>query len=74
MFKIVIFVFQLEKKIYSYNSIGHNYGEEKSKVLRTDMKHEATFRELTFWTIVPKTNGKSNVPEATPYKYLPCGL
>ena len=63
-----------KNKIYSCNSTGHTYGEGKSKVLRTDMKHEAAFRTLTLWAVVPRSNGKSNVPEGTPYKHLPCGL
>jgi hypothetical protein len=63
-----------KNKIYSCNSSGHVYGEGKSKVLRTDMKHEAAFRSLTLWAVVPRTNGKSNVPSDTPLKHLPCGL
>ena len=63
-----------KNKIYSCNSTGHVYGEGKSKVLRTDMKHEAAFRTLTLWAVVPRTNGKSNIPVGTPYKHLPCGL
>ena len=63
-----------KNKIYSCNSTGHTYGKGKSKVLRTDMKHEAAFRTLTLWAVVPRSNGKSNVPSNTPYKHLPCGL
>ena len=63
-----------KNKIYSCNSIGHTYGEGKSKVLRTDMKHEAAFRTLTLWTVVPRSNGKSNIPEGNPYKHLVCGV
>ena len=61
-------------KIYSSNSTGHTYGKGKSKVLRTDMKNEAAFRSLTLWAVVPRTNGKSNLPDNTNYKYLPYGL
>ena len=63
-----------KNKIYSCNSTGHTYGEGKSKVLRTDMKHEAAFRSLTLWAVVPRTDGKSNIPADTTYKHLPCGI
>ena len=63
-----------KNKIYSCNSTGHTYGKGKSKVLRTDMKNEAAFRSLTLWAVVPRTDGKSNIPDNTNYKHLPCGL
>ena len=75
MYKIVIFAFQRGKnKIYSCNSTGKTYGIGKSKVLRTDMKHEAAFRSLTLWAVVPRTEGRSNIPVNSEYKHLPCGL
>ena len=48
--------------VYSCNSTGHTYGKGKSKVLRTDHKHEVAFRSLILWAVVPRSNGKSNVP------------
>ena len=62
-----------DKKIYSCNSTGHVYGKGKSKVLRTDMKNEAAFRSLTLWAVVPRSNGKTNVPKDTNLKVIPCG-
>ena len=62
-----------DNKIYSCNSTGHVYGKGKSKVLRTDMKHEAAFRSLTLWAVVPRSNGKTNVPKDTNLKVIPCG-
>ena len=47
-----------KNKIYLCNSTGHTYGKGKSKVLRTDIKHEAAFRTLTLWVIVPRSEGK----------------
>ena len=29
------------------------------------MKHEAAFRSLTLWAVVPRSNGKTNVPKVT---------
>ena len=58
--------------VYSCNSTGHTYGKGKSKVLRTDHKHEVAFRSLILWAVVPRSNGKSNVPNDTTYKHLPC--
>ena len=63
-----------KNKIYSCNSTGKTYGIGKSKVLRTDMKHEAAFRSLTLWAVVPRTEGRSNIPVNSEYKHLPCGL
>lgn len=63
-----------KNKIYSCNSTGKTYGNGKSKVLRTDMKHEAAFRSLTLWAVVPRTEGRSNIPVNSEYKHLPCGL
>ena len=63
-----------KNKVYSCNSTGHVYGKGKSKVLRTDMKHEVAFRSLILWAVVPRTDGKSNVPSSTPYKHLACGV
>jgi len=51
-----------KNKIYSCNSTGKTYGKGKSKVLRTDMKHEAAFRSLILWAVVPRTDGRSNIP------------
>ena len=63
-----------KNKIYSCNSTGHIYGKGKSKVLRTDHKHEVAFRSLILWAVVPRSNGKSNVPKDTNLKHLACGL
>ena len=63
-----------KNKIYSCNSTGKTYGKGKSKVLRTDMKHEAAFRSLILWAVVPRTDGRSNIPINSEYKHLPCGL
>ena len=60
--------------VYSCNSTGHVYGKGKSKVLRTDHKHEVAFRSLILWAVVPRSNGKSNVPKDTDLKHLACGL
>ena len=60
--------------VYSCNSTGHVYGKGKSKVLRTNHKYEYAFRSLILWAVVPRSNGKSNVPKDTNLKHLACGL
>ena len=60
--------------VYSCNSTGHVYGKGKSKVLRTNHKYEYAFRSLILWAVVPRSNGKSNVPKDTDLKHLACGL
>ena len=59
-------------KIYSCNSSNKQYGPGKSQVLREDKHHEYAFSSLILWAIVPRSNGKSNVPNNTPYKHLEC--
>jgi len=60
------------KKIYSCNSSNKTYGKGKSQVLREDKPHEYAFSSLILWAILPRSNGKSNVPENTPFKHMPC--
>ena len=60
------------QKIYSCNSSNKQYGPGKSKVLRVDKDGEYAFRSLILWAVVPRSNGKSNVPSNTPYKHLEC--
>ena len=60
------------KKIYSCNSTGKQYGPGKSQVLREDKHHEYAFSSLILWAIVPRSNGKPNLPENMPFKHLPC--
>ena len=59
-------------KIYSCNSTGKQYGPGKSQVLREDKHHEYAFSSLILWAVIPRSNGKSNIPENTPFKHLPC--
>ena len=60
-------------KIYSCNSTGKKYGKGGVKVLKTNPK-EYALKSLILWAVVPRSNGKSNVPENTNLKSLPCGL
>lgn len=60
------------KKIYSCNSTNKQYGPGKSQVLREDKHHEYAFSSLILWAVVPRSDGKSNVPKDTPYKHLEC--
>ena len=60
------------KKVYSSNSSGKTYGPGKSQVLRVDKPHEYAFRSLILWAVLPRSNGKSNVPVNTPYKHIEC--
>ena len=59
-------------KIYSCNSTNKQYGPGKSQVLREDKHHEYAFNSLILWAIVPRSDGKSNVPNDTPFKHLEC--
>jgi hypothetical protein len=60
------------KKVYSCNSSGKQYGPGKSQVLREDKPHEYAFSSLILWAVLPRSNGKSNVPENSPFKHIPC--
>ena len=60
-------------KIYSCNSTGKKYGKGGVKVLKTNHK-EYALKSLILWAVVPRTNGKTNVPENSNFKFLPCGL
>ena len=60
-------------KIYSCNATGKTYGKGHVNVLKTSAK-EYAFSSLILWAVVPRSNGKSNVPNNTPFKHLPCGL
>ena len=60
------------KKIYSCNSSNKQYGPGKSQVLREDKHHEYAFSSLILWAVVPRSDGKSNVPKDTPFKHLEC--
>ena len=60
------------KKIYSCNSTGKQYGPGKSQVLREDKPHEYAFRSLILWAVLPRSNGKSNIPANSPFKSIPC--
>ena len=59
-------------KIYSCNSTNKQYGPGKSQVLREDKHHEYAFSSLILWAVVPRSDGKSNVPKDTPFKHLEC--
>ena len=60
------------KKVYSCNSTGKTYGPGKSQVLREDKPHEYAFRSLILWAVLPRSNGKSNIPANSPFKSIPC--
>ena len=60
------------KKIYSCNLSGETYGPGKHQVLRKDKNGGYPFYSLILWAVLPRSNGKSNVPENTPYKHMPC--
>lgn len=60
------------KKVYSCNSTGKTYGPGKSHVLREDKPKEYAFHSLILWAVIPRSNGKSNVPKNSPFKHLEC--
>jgi len=60
------------KKIYSCNSSGKTYGPGKSKVLKKEINHEYAFTSPILWAVLPRSNGKSNIPQNTPFKHIAC--
>ena len=60
------------KKIYSCNLSGQQYGQGKHKVLRKDKNGGYPFASPILWAFLPRSNGKSNVPVNTPYKHMEC--
>ena len=60
------------KKIYSCNLSGQQYGQGKHKVLRKDKNGGYPFASPILWAVLPRSNGKSNVPVNTPYKHIEC--
>ena len=60
------------KKIYSCNLSGQQYGRGKHQVLRKDKNGGYPFTSLILWAVLPRSNGKSNIPENSPFKHIPC--
>lgn len=58
-----------DNKIYSCNSSGKIYGSGHVNPKRSS---GYPFTSPILWAVVPRTNGKTNVPSDTSYKHLAC--